>query len=209
MESQKTPIDGLSARTPRPEGRTAGSAEPTPVVVALMGLPGAGKSMVASALADALGLRRVCRDAIRHALFPRCSYSFAENGAAFRGVILALEINCLLGESSVIDGMTFSRRSDLEKVGSVVRQYAFTPIPVYLDCPPAVASERIASDVASGRHNARNRTPEVVYQVKARFEEPPSNALVINANQPAADVCRIAVEAVAQIRGMRSIGTVS
>jgi hypothetical protein len=33
--------------------------------------------------------------------------------------------------------------------------------------------------------------------------------LVINANQPAADVCRIAVEAVAQIRGTRSIGTVS
>lgn len=182
---------------------------PKPVVVALIGLPGAGKSVVARALADQLGLRRVCRDSIRHAMFPVCAYSFAEKRAAFRAVMLALEINCLLGESSVIDGMTFSRRSDLEKVGAVVRQYAFTPIPVYLDCPPAVASARIASDVQGGRHSARNRTPEVVYQVKARFEEPPPNALVINANQPAADVCRIAVEAVAQIRGTRSIGTVS
>jgi predicted kinase len=209
METDSTPLGGLSRRAARAAVDSSGSVEPTPVVVALIGLPGAGKSVVASALAEKLGLRRVCRDAIRHALFPKCSYSYAENGAAFRGVMLALEINCLLGESTVLDGMTFSRRSDLERVDTVIRPYAFTPIPVYLDCPPAVASARIAADLESGRHPARNRTPDVVYQVKARFEEPPANALVINANQPAEDMCRIAVEAVAQIRGIRSIASVS
>src|SRR4051794_27330675 len=47
-----------------------------PVVVALIGLPGSGKSLVARALEDQLGLRRVDRDTIRHAMFPKCSYSF-------------------------------------------------------------------------------------------------------------------------------------
>src|SRR5689334_19957821 len=91
-----------------------------PVVVALIGLPGAGKSVVARALEDQLGLRRVDRDTIRHAMFPKCSYSFAEKRAAFRSMLLALEINCMLGASSVIDGVTFSRRRDLLRVDSVI-----------------------------------------------------------------------------------------
>ena len=189
------------------EQRPADSADagaPKPVVVALIGLPGAGKSVVARALADQLGLRRVCRDAIRHAMFPRCSYSFAEKRAAFRTVMLALEINCLLGESTVIDGVTFSRRSDLARVDSVIRHYDFMPIPIFLDCPAAVAHGRIASEIEHNQHVARDRTPELVYEVQARFDAPPPNALVINANQPAAEVCRIAVEAVAQIRNPRA-----
>src|SRR5512146_211362 len=102
------------ARAPEPVGVT-------PVVVALIGLPGAGKSLVARALADQLGLRRVCRDTIRYAMFPSCSYTFAEKRAAFRATLLALEINCLLGESTVIDGVTFSRRADLVRVDTTIR----------------------------------------------------------------------------------------
>lgn len=179
------------------------SVQIKPVVVALIGLPGAGKSVVARAIEDQLGLRRVCRDAIRHAMFPKCSYSFAEKRAAFRSMLLALEINCLLGESSVIDGVTFSRRRDLARVDSVISRYAFTPIPIFLDCPPQVARERIASDVASDRHLARDRTPEVVNEVLARFDTPPASALLIDANRPAAEVCRLVIEAVAAIQGVR------
>lgn len=171
-----------------------------PVVVALIGLPGAGKSVVARALADQLGLRRVCRDMIRQAMFPSCSYSFAEKRAAFRGVMLALEINCLLGQSSVIDGVTFSRRRDLERVDSVIRHYDFTPIPIFLDCPPDVARGRIADEIEHNRHVARDRTPDLVYEVLARFDAPPPNALVVNATLPAAEVCRTVVEAVERIR---------
>lgn len=171
-----------------------------PVVVALIGLPGAGKSVVARALADQLGLRRVCRDTIRHAMFPLCSYSFAEKRAAFRAVLLALEINCALGASSVIDGVTFSRRADLERVDRILRQHGCTGIPIFLDCPPDVARGRIADEIAHNRHLARDRTPELVYEVQARFDPPPPNALVINASLPAAEVCRIAVDAVARLR---------
>lgn len=179
-----------------------GRAEP--VVVALIGLPGAGKSVIARALEDQLGLRRVCRDAIRQAMFPKCAYSFAEKRAAFRAMLVALEVNCLLGESSVLDGTTFSRRRDLLRVDAVVRRYGFTPVPIYLDCPPDVARARIADDVRNNRHLARDRTPEAVTEVLVRFDAPPPNALVIDATLPPAQMCRAAIEAVAVIRGTRT-----
>ena len=207
-----TPIPATPEHPPalRAEADAAAAqANVQPVVVALIGLPGAGKSVVARAIEDQLGLRRVCRDAIRHAMFPKCSYSFAEKRAAFRSLLLALEINCLLGESSVIDGVTFSRRRDLLRVDDVIRRYAFTPIPIYLDCPPDVARARIASDVENDRHLARDRTPEVVNEVLVRFDPPPPNVLVIDANQPAAEMCRIAVAAVAEIRGVAIRGTLA
>ena len=207
MHSQhSTPIPATPEHPPAMHAEAdvaAALAHVQPVVVALIGLPGAGKSVVARAIEDQLGLRRVCRDAIRHAMFPKCSYSFAEKRAAFRSLLLALEINCLLGESSVIDGVTFSRRRDLLRVDGVILRYAFTPIPIYLDCPPDVARARIASDVENDRHLARDRTPEVVNEVLVRFDPPPPNALTIDASRPAADVCRIAVDAVAAIRGAR------
>jgi predicted kinase len=202
-----------SGYSPSPNTRAVATASVStelasrkPVVVALIGLPGAGKSVVARAIEDQLGLRRVCRDAIRHAMFPKCSYSFAEKRAAFRSMLLALEINCMLGESSVIDGVTFSRRRDLVRVDSVIGRYKFTSIPIFLDCPPQVARERIAADVANDRHLARDRTPEVINEVLARFDTPPSSALVINANQSAADVCRQAIDAIAAIRGEAARG---
>jgi len=202
--------------TPLPSGAGAESAgaaaiEPAPavaapagkpVVVALIGLPGAGKSVIARALEDQLGLRRVCRDAIRHAMFPKCSYSFAEKRAAFRSTLLALEINCMLGQSSVIDGVTFSRRRDLARVDSVIGRYSFTPVPIYLDCPPELARQRIATDVANDRHLARDRTQEMVNEVLVRFDTPPPNALVIDASLPAAEMVRIALAAVAELRGV-------
>jgi len=179
----------------------ASASSTKPIVVALIGLPGAGKSVVARALEDQLGLRRVCRDAIRHAMFPRCSYSFAEKRAAFRGMLFALEINCMLGESSVLDGVTFSRRRDLLRVDGVIRRYGFTPVPIYLDCPPDVARARIADDVAHNRHLARDRGPETVTEVLVRFDAPPPSALVIDATLPAAQMCRAALAAVAAVRG--------
>ncbi len=195
--------------TPLPKSALAATAPPLshphaarPVVVALMGLPGAGKSTVARALVEQLGLRCVDRDLIRGALFPRCRYSFMEKRAAFRALLLALEINCVLGESTVIDGCTFSRRQDLLRVDHVVRKHGFLPVAVHLDCPADVARKRIERDLANARHPARDRSPDLVAEVLARFEPPPPGALSIDASQAAAEVCRIAVRSVATLAGI-------
>jgi predicted kinase len=174
--------------------------KPRPVVVALIGIPGSGKNAVAQAMAAHLRLRRVNRDLIRAAMFPQCSYSFAEKRAAFRALLLTLEINCLLGESSVVDGMTFSRRRDLERVDKAIRSYGFLPIPVFLDCSLDTARKRIAEQIADQPTLARDLSPDLAAAVRARFDTPPPNALVINANLPLDEVARIAIAAVARMR---------
>lgn len=146
-----------------------------PLVVALIGLPGAGKSVVAAALAREFGLQRICRDELRRAMFPQCSYSYAEKRAAFRALLLAVEVNCALGRGSVIDGVTFSRRADLERLDATLKPYRVRPLALFLDCPPEICRERVARDVATGRHLAVDRSPQLVDEIMARFDPPPAS----------------------------------
>lgn len=170
-----------------------------PLIVALAGLPGAGKSTVAHALVDEFGLRHVCRDAIRAAMFPQCAYSYLEKRAAFRGVLHALEINGTLGASSVIDGMTFSRRHDVQRVAALAARCRFGLLTLWIDCPPALARARVAAGAA--RHVARDRTPQLVDEVLARAEPLPDDAVRIDASLPPDQMCRLAAGAVAACLG--------
>ena len=182
---------------------TGGAGGSRALIVALIGLPGAGKSTVARVLERRLGLRRVCRDTIRAAMFPRCEYSFVEKRAAFRTVLLALEINCLLGEPSVIDGMTFSRREDYDQVVALADAHGFDVLPLLIDCPPDVARERIAHDLALA-HSAEDREPELVDIVARRFDAPPAATIRLDATRPMPEVCRLAVAEVAARMGRDS-----
>lgn len=164
-----------------------------PIVIAVMGLPGAGKSMVARAIEDQLGLRRVCRDRIRAAMFPRCNYSFIEKRAAYRSLLLAIEINCMLGVGSVVDGMTFSRRRELDRVAELAAKHRIVTIPLLVDCPPDLARERVARDLAANSHVALDRTPETVNDVLARRDPAPEGTLTVDATLPAAEMCRAAI----------------
>jgi predicted kinase len=168
--------------------------ERRPCIVAVMGLPGAGKSTVARAIEHELGMRRVCRDAIRAAMFPRCDHSYVEKRAAFRSVLLALEINCALDASSVLDGMTFSRREDYERVAALAAERGADILPLLIECTPATARERIANDASV--HPAGDRQPGLVDEVAARFETPPAHAVRIDASLSVVEMCRLAVAAV-------------
>jgi predicted kinase len=175
---------------------TLESPPPPPLVVALIGLPGAGKSVVARALAGEFGLQRVCRDELRRAMFAECTYSYAEKRAAFRAVLLAVEVNCALGRGSVIDGVTFSNRRDLERLDTTLKPYRVNPLALFLDCPPETARQRVARDVETGRHLAADRSPELVDEIMARFDPPPPSCIVLDARQNEEVLVREAVQAV-------------
>ncbi len=196
--------DALNVRpVPPVEGRGAPQRS-HPLIVALIGLPGAGKSTVARVLERELGLRRVCRDAIRQAMFPQCDFSFVEKRAAFRTVLLALEINCVLGESSVVDGMTFSRREDFDQIAALADAHGFDVLPLWIDCPPALARERIARERLEGHHPAGDRVPELVDVVARRFDTPPAAAIRLDSARAIEEVCRLAIAEVAARLGSDS-----
>jgi predicted kinase len=169
---------------------------PPPLVVALIGLPGAGKSVVAQALAREFALQRVCRDELRRVMFPDCSYTYAEKRAAFRAVLLAVEVNCALGRGSVIDGVTFSSRRDLERLDTTLAPYRVTPLALFLDCPPETARMRVMKDLQTGRHPAADRSPELVDEIMARFDPPPATAIALDASQSEAVLVEQALAAV-------------
>src|SRR5919205_2271286 len=111
-------------------------------VVVLVGLPGAGKSTLAAALARRIPDARVIdKDQVRHALFAPCDYSAAERDVTFSAMLDAARYHLARGRVVAFDGMTFSRRSDVEAVEAVaVDSGAFTAV-VVCDVPVNVAIE--------------------------------------------------------------------
>ncbi len=170
------------------------------LVVALMGIPGAGKSTVARHLLAALPLHGIDRDAIRAALFPRCEFTAAEKDAANAAVLAALEANCRLGRASLVDGMTFARASDLDALRDRVVAAGFRLLPVFLDCPPEIACARVTAQTG-GAHPAGDRSAALVTAVAARFDAPPADAFRIAADQPVEQMCAAAHAAVRAAMG--------
>lgn len=141
----------------------------SPVVIALAGLPGAGKSTLARALCERFALSLVDRDALRAAMFPDCRYTEDEKLAAQQAVKEAVKKNCAANGNSLIDGMTFARRSVRHEFRKHASACGARFVLVWLDCPAAVARDRVASD---NTHAAGDRVPGLVDRIAGKFEEP-------------------------------------
>lgn len=173
-----------------------------PLVVAPLGLPGAGKSTVARFLQGRLGLRRVDRDAIRAAMFPGESCHRLETGAAGDAAWRALDANCRLGRASVLDGMTLSREADRRRLSAIAARHRFSVLSLYVDCPPAVARARVRADRYAGAHPAADRDAALVDEVAGRFDPLPADAVRVDATLPVPALCAAALEAVTAFVGL-------
>ena len=136
-------------------------------LVAMAGLPGTGKSTLATRLAAELGGVVLSKDVVRAALFPPpvLDYSREQDDAAMTAVFAAAR---LLRSASpvVLDGRTFTRAyqvRDLLALGPDARV-------IECVCADDVAKERLDRDLAAGIHPAKNRTFALYLERKASAE---------------------------------------
>ena len=140
-----------------------------PVVVALAGLPGAGKTTLASEIVRRTGWSYISRDEVRASMFQPCHYTDLEKHAAFGAVLLAVEATAQLGRSCIVEGMPFSRVGELESVGEATRAAGAVFVPFLVHVPAAVAAQRIQRHNASMGQRIADRVPDLAYEVAARM----------------------------------------
>lgn len=169
-----------------------------PVVIAVMGVPGAGKTTLTTALAPHLGARIVSRDVIRAAMFTPCSFTLAEKHAAFEAVLVATRTNCLLGESTIVEGMPFSREHEPRAVREVALTNGAVFLAVLCDLPLSEAKARIVGQQGAGVAMAPDRTPALVDEVADRLRYVPPDVLRVDATQPVDAMVRDVLSALPQ-----------
>jgi predicted kinase len=166
-------------------------------VVVLVGLPGAGKSTLAAALADRTpGARVIDKDQVRDALFAPCDYSAAERDVTFSAMLDAARYHLGRGRVVIFDGMTFSRRSQVEAAEAVAAESGAFSAVIVCDVPVLVAVERVERDASAGDHPAANRDGDLVRRVASEMEEPPGAYLTV---QMTGDIEAVVADALAYV----------
>ena len=154
------------------------------MIVIMAGLPGTGKSTLARALAQRLPGLVLDKDAIRFALFPPAyvEYSLAQDD--FCQEMMLQTAAYLLGKNAqlhvLLDGRTFSRRYQRERVTEFCSQVGTTWATLECICSDATALARLAEAVAANTHLAANRTPELYREIRKTWEPIDDPKLVID-----------------------------
>lgn len=160
----------------------------------LVGLPGAGKSSLAEAMAGRLpGARVLDKDRVRHVLFDPCDYSSAERDVVFAALLDAARYHLGRDRIVIFDGLTFSRRSQVAAAEAVAQEVNAFAAVIVCDVAVEVAIERCERDSS---HLAANRDRELVRRVAAEMEEPDGDYLTLDMT---ADLDRLAGQALAYV----------
>jgi predicted kinase len=150
--------------------------------VLMAGLPGTGKSTLARELRSRMGGVVLDKDLIRAALFPdgTTDYSAEQNDLCVDAMLRSAAYLAERGTVPFVflDGRTFSRRAQIDRVLSAAKEAGAEWRVLHLRCADEVAEARLAG--SGGRNPARNRNAELYRRLKASFEPIPYPALELN-----------------------------
>lgn len=155
----------------------------------MAGLPGTGKTTLASVLAEKLSGAVLNKDDIRHAIFAPddIEYSAAQDDFCVHVMLQAAEY--LFTPDSLrhvfIDGRPFSRRFQIDEVVTFAERTRQSWRIIECTCSEESACSRLS--LHSG-HPARNRTLDLYLEVKNRFEPITLPKVSINTDRPL-DLC--------------------
>ncbi len=153
----------------------------SPMLIAMAGLPGTGKSTLATALADALPAVVLDKDKLRTGLIPpeKIEYSRAQDDYVFELLLKAAEYNLNRGRHVILDGRTFTRRYQVERVVLFANEVGAELHFIECVCPEALALQRLAEDRAAaippGRRPRGRALPLPAHGSRADPARPPGN----------------------------------
>lgn len=142
------------------------------MLVIMAGLPGSGKSTIAAQLTASLGAVLLSKDHVRATLFPPNLIEYSSRQDDFC-IEIILQVGGYILERHprsiiVIDGRTFSKRSQLERIKAASEQYRTVLKIIECVCADETARKRIEQD--KGRHLAGNRNLDLYLRLKAESD---------------------------------------
>ncbi len=176
-----------------PPGGFAPREPPKPLLIMLMGLPGAGKTHCARLLAGRLGAAHVATDHLRTRLFIAASYADEENRALF--TVAEALVDELLGDGHIVvldaTNLIARYRAPMERVAS---RRGVTLLRVLVVADDADVRARLAAR-ATGRADCDHSDADVSVYERMRergFEAPETFVELRNGPDLAAGIERIA-----------------
>lgn len=118
-------------------------ARSRPALVALVGLPGTGKSVFARALAERTGASILESDAIRRLLFHHPSYSPAESGRLFLSIHAAIDRLLAAGAAVILDATNLTK-SERRPLVALAKKHDAALVFVLLTAPREAVHQRLA-----------------------------------------------------------------
>ncbi len=168
----------------------------TPLLIAMAGLPGTGKSTLATALAEALPAVMLDKDKLRAGLLPpeKIEYTRAQDDYIFELLLKAAEYNLNRGRNVILDGRTFTRRYQVDRVALFAADQKVILRIIECVCPEELALCRLQEDQKSGEHPAENRTAELYQTLKAEKEQIVIDHIVVDTNCDLKTCLRLCVD---------------
>ena len=157
------------------------------MIVMIAGLPGTGKSTLARALAQQLPGAVLDKDSIRVSLFQPPYIEYSQPQDDFCQQIMLQTAAYLLSKHVdlhiLLDGRTFSRRYQRDRVIEFCAQVGTTCATLECVCSEATALGRIAEAVAANNHLAANRTPDLYREIRKAWEPIDQAKLLIDTDE--------------------------
>jgi len=161
------------------------------MMVLMAGLPGTGKSALATALAERLSGTVLSKDTIRHALFSPRDVEYSTEQDDFVMEIMLRAAERILRRDPrrhiFLDGRTFSRRYQIERVIAAASEWNQPWRTLECVCADETARARLLEQASTGDHPAGNRSFALYLEIKQRFEPIVEPKTVIDTDEPLVD----------------------